>query len=229
MPCRFAVIACAALFGLLAAGCSGLRTIEVDVRAIAPTEDAAHAIGGPNPAVTGAGAPATALGPGARYRYERLPSQAEDPTRAATIEAMADRALQAAGLLRDEQQPRYSVQVHTGVEAYYVDDWGRRYPGVPPYSPGFFGEFGVFVGPGRIGPGTRIGMGWSTWPPTVRYGYAVSLLLRDLVSQRIVYETRATHDGPWGDQDQVLPALMKAALQDFPLPRSGPVKMNIAR
>jgi hypothetical protein len=121
------------------------------------------------------------------------------------------------------------VQVHAGTESFYVDVWGRRYPGVPPYSPGFFSEFGVFVGPGRVGPGTRIGMGWTSWPPTVRYAYAVSLLLRDLETQRIVYEPRASHEGPWGDRDKVLPTLLKAALQDFPAPHAGPVKIQIPR
>jgi hypothetical protein len=221
MPRRIAVLACAALLALLVAGCSGLRTIESQVQATVPAADA--------PSTTPAPTASTALGPGARYRFERLPSQAEEPARAEAIEAMADQALQAAGLVRDDRQPRYSVQVHTGVETFYVDDWGRRYPGMPPYSPGFFSEFGVFVGPGRIGPGTRIGMGWTSWPPTVRYTYGVSLLLRDLSSQRIVYETRASHEGPWGDHDQVLPALLSAALRDFPAPHSGAVKVQIPR
>lgn len=226
MPRRIAVLACAVLLALLAAGCSGLRTIESQVHATVPTTDAPIAPATPGPSPAGSDTP---LGPGARYRFERLPSQAEDPARAEAIEAMADTALQAAGLVRDDPQPRYSVQVHTGAEAFYVDDWGRRYPGVPPYSPGFFSEFGVFVGPGRIGPGTRIGMGWTSWPPTVRYAYAVSLLLRDLETQRIVYETRASHEGPWGDRDQVLPALLSAALRDFPAPHAGPVKIQIPR
>ncbi|QBK04353.1 DUF4136 domain-containing protein [Hylemonella gracilis] len=222
MPRRIIALSCAALFALFTTGCSGLRTIETDVRATVPTNDA------PAPSAAPMKAP-TPLGPGARYRYERLPSQAEEPARAQAIEAMADTALQAVGLVRDDQQPRYSVQVHTGTESFYVDDWGRRYPGVPPYSPGFFSEFGVFVGPGRVGPGTRIGMGWTSWPPTVRYAYAVSLLLRDLETQRIVYETRASHEGPWGDRDKVLPALLKAALQDFPAPHAGPVTVQIPR
>ncbi|EGI78569.1 DUF4136 domain-containing protein [Hylemonella gracilis] len=216
MPRRFPALACAALVALLAAGCSGLRTIESEVHALVPPVDA-PATSTPPPHTS------TPLGPGARYRFERLPSQAEEPARAEAIEAMTDTALQAVGLLRDDQRPRYSVQVRTGVETYYVDDWGRRYPGLPPYSPASFGEFGVFVGPGRIG------MGWASWPPTVRYAYAVSLLVRDLDSQRIVYETRASHDGPWGDSDHVLPALLKAALQDFPAPHTGPVKIQIPR
>lgn len=222
MPRRTLALSCAALIALLAAGCSGLRTIESEVRATVPRADTHGA------SATILEAP-TPLGPGMHYRFERLPSQAEEPGRAEAIEAMADTALQAAGLVRDEQQPRYSVQVRTGVESYYVDDWGRRYPGVPPYSPAFFGEFGVFVGPGRIGPGTRIGMGWTSWPPTVRYAYAVSLLLRDLDTQRIVYETQASHEGPWGDRDRVLPALLQAALQDFPAAHTGPVKIQIPR
>ncbi|EYC50297.1 hypothetical protein AZ34_03855 [Hylemonella gracilis str. Niagara R] len=223
MPHRIAALICTVLLALLATACSGLRTIESQVQATVPAGGASSSAAA---TTTAAAAP---LGPGARYRYERLPSQAEDPARAETIEAMADAALKAVGMVRDDQQPRYSVQIQTSVEAFYVDDWGRRYPGMPPYSPGFFGELGVFVGPGRIGPGTRIGMGWTSWPPSVRHAYGVSLLMRDLESQRIVYETRASHEGPWGDSDRVLPALLKAALQDFPAPHTGPVKIQIPR
>jgi len=32
----------------------------------------------------------------------------------------------------------------------------------------------------------------------------------------VVYETSATHEGPWNDSDNILRALFAAALKDFP-------------
>jgi hypothetical protein len=225
MPRRIAALTCIALCaaGVLGvAGCSGLRTITAEVQATALAAGTTSSSAAASP-------PGPALGPGARYRHERLPSQAENPAQAEAIEALADAALQAAGLVRDEQQARYSAQVQIGIESFHVDEWGRRAPGMPPYSPAYFGELGVHIGPGRVGPGTRIGRGWTSWPPTVHYAYGVSLLLRDLQSQRIVYETHARHLGPWGDRERVLPALLSAALRDFPAPQSGTVQIQLPR
>jgi hypothetical protein len=216
--------ACAGLLALLLAGCSGMRTIESEVRASVPAP--ATPVDGANTTATKA---APAIEPGARYRFERLPSQAEDPARADAIETMAEAELKTVGLTRDEAQPRYSVQISIDFEPFYVDDWGRRYPGVPPYERGFFSTFGVFIGSGRVGPGTSIGMGWSSQPPIMRYQYAATLLIRNLSNTQIVYETRATHEGPWADRDNILPALMAAALKDFPQPHAGRVKIEIPR
>lgn len=207
MPRRIAFLACAGLLALLTTGCSGLRVIESDVRASAPATP-------PEPA---------AIAPGAHYRFERLPSQVEAPAQADAIEAIAETELKAAGLVRDDAQARYSVQVSDSVQAFYVDDWGRRYDSMPPYGLGFYGEFGVHFGPGRMG------WGMGGWPPTLRYRYEVSLLIREIAGSRIVYETRATHEGPWGDRKNVLPALMTAALKDFPASHVGPVKIKIPR
>jgi hypothetical protein len=216
--------ACAGLLALLLAGCSGLRTIESEVRASVPP---------PAAPTDGSSGAATKAQPtielGAHYRFERLPSQAEDPTGAEAIEAMAEVELKTAGLIRDEAQPRYSVQVSIDFEPFYMDDWGRRYPGMPPYERGFFSTFGVFIGSGRVGPGTSIGMGWSSQPPSMRYQYAATLLIRNLSNTQIVYETRATHEGPWADRDNILPALLAAALKDFPQPHAGRVKIEIPR
>ncbi len=125
------LLACAGLLALLTAGCSGLRVIESDVRASAPTATPA-----PAPATASATPPASApaVEPGARYRFERLPSQAEAPAQADAIEAIAETKLKAAGLVRDDAQARYSVQVSSSVQSFYVDDWGRRYDSMPPQS-----------------------------------------------------------------------------------------------
>jgi len=42
-----------------------------------------------------------------------------------------------------------------------------------------------------------------------------------------VFETRATHDGPWADSAQILPAMLAAALQGFPHPPAGVRRVDI--
>jgi hypothetical protein len=43
----------------------------------------------------------------------------------------------------------------------------------------------------------------------------------------VLYETRATHDGIWADARAVLPAMLAAALQGFPVPPAGTRRVNI--
>jgi hypothetical protein len=49
-----------------------------------------------------------------------------------------------------------------------------------------------------------------------RYRYTVHLLLRDAAKKTVVFESTATHEGPWSDRAAVLPAVLLAAVQDFP-------------
>jgi hypothetical protein len=55
----------------------------------------------------------------------------------------------------------------------------------------------------------------------------VSVVVRDLGNQQVVYETRASNDGPWGDSRTVLPAMFEAAMQGFPNPPAGPRRVDI--
>jgi hypothetical protein len=62
---------------------------------------------------------------------------------------------------------------------------------------------------------------------TPLYLREVSLVLRDARSHAVLYETRTTHDGIWADARAVLPAMLAAALQGFPVPPAGPRRVNI--
>ncbi len=190
---------------LLLAGCSGMRLVESQVRAVAATP-------------TG-----TAIEAGARYRFERLPSQT-DPLETDSVEAIAEAELGEAGLVRDETAARYSVQLTTRMESYLVDDWGRPYNGRVGTS--------IYIGTGHTGFGTggMVGMGMR-FPPSSQYRHELTLLLRDLGSSQVVYETSATHEGPWNDRYNILRALLAAALKDFPNPPPGTrrVKVEIPR
>jgi hypothetical protein len=77
-----------------------------------------------------------------------------------------------------------------------------------------------------IGSGGMWGLGFNFPPPTM-YRREVSLLMRDLKSAQVVYETRAVHDGPWHDTDNVLAAMFDAALKDFPHPPAGTRRVNV--
>ena len=182
----------------LLAGCASARLIDAQVQ------------------TSTAGA---AIEPGARYRFERLPSQAGEPDRMEQIEAMARQALAQAGLVHDEAQARYSVLLGTRSQSYLADEWGRPLGGA---GSGVYGSV-------MIGSGTGGGMfGWGMrFPAPTHYHHEVSLLLRDLASGQVVYETRAAHNGPWADAAHILPALFDAALRDFPQPPAGTRQVNV--
>ncbi len=191
---------------LLLTGCSGMRLVESQVRTSMPTE-------------------AAAIESGARYRFERLPSQT-DPAETDSVEAIAEAELSEVGLVRDDKAARYSAQITTRMEAYLVDDWGRPYGGGGPY----FGS--IMIGNGRYGGGPVFGLGMGMrFPPPSQYRHEVVLLIRNLQNNQVVYETRATHEGPWNDRYNILRATLAAALKDFPTPPAGPrrIKVEIPR
>jgi hypothetical protein len=148
---------------------------------------------------------------GAHYRFERLPSQINNPA-AGLAEQQAQVALSAAGLVRDDPGAQLSIQVHARVTAFMADPWGR-----PVYGLGMNSYWG-----------RGIGVNWGMrFPPPNQYQFEVSLLMRDLRSGQVVYETQAAHSGPWSDSEKIIPALMTAALKDFPNPPAKPRQVNI--
>ena len=199
----FALIFLALLLG----GCSGMRVVESQVRAA------------PTPA-------AQAIEPGARYRFERLPSQT-DPVETDSVEAIAEAELNEVGLVHDDKAARYSVQLSTRMQSYQVDDWGRPYDGGGRVTGSIMIGTGMY---GGFGNGGMVGMGMR-FPPSTQYRHEVTLLLRDLRSNQVVYETSASHEGPWSDRYNILRATLAAALKDFPHPPAGSrrVKVEIPR
>ena len=148
----------------------------------------------------------------ATYRFERLPSQ-QAPEHAG-LESMADAALHKAGLRRDDANPKYSVQVGARIQRM-VSPWAD------PWDPwGWSAGWGIHGhGIGLWGPFPRMEQPW--------YRREVSVLVRDLASNRVVFESRATNEGPWLDNGSVLPAMFEAAMQGFPNPPQGPRRIDI--
>jgi hypothetical protein len=190
----------------LASGCAGLRVVDSDVSAFAQWP-------GPPPA------------PGARYRFERLPSQQAVPLPGALsgaelsqdhLEAIARAALAKVGLLNDPAAPDLNVQVSASTRSL------QRYP----YDGRVFGTPGVALGAGSAG--SFIGFHFPmTLYESPLYLREVNIVMRDARGSAVVYETRAAHSGLWSDAQQVLPAMFDAALQGFPLPPAGLRRVNV--
>lgn len=154
------------------------------------------------------------------YRFERLPSQQADPMQA-QLEALADPALFKAGLRRDDAAPRYSVQVAARVQRTLS-------PWADPLDHGW-GPWGGW-GPGFGFHGRHAGLGMhfplrSMEPPW--HHREVGVVVREVGSGKVVFETRATNDGPWLDHNVALAAMFEAALQGFPNTPPGPRRVDV--
>lgn len=147
------------------------------------------------------------------FRFERLPSQQNDEQTA--VEQLALPALAQAGLVQDNARPGYSLQITTQTQETISPDDPRIWGGY--YSPWI---------------GGRGGMGWGFSAPLWRepprsYQRRLSLVLRELATGQLVYETHASVDSRAPIGRDVVPALVSAALQGFPHPPAGPRTVTI--
>jgi len=200
---RWFSVAMAALALSWLTGCASMRLIDSDVVSVA------------------AAPPGMSL-QGAKYRFERLPSQVHNPE-AGLAEQQAQAAMTAVGLVRDDAGASLSVMVGFSGTQYQADPWGR------PLGPGWipYGSIAVGSGFGR-NFGSHVGLGVGMrFPPPTQYRREVSVVMRDLKSGQVVYETRASHAGPWSDSVPIFATLFQAALANFPNPPAGPRRVNI--
>ena len=187
----------------LLTGCASMRIVDSDVVSVAAI-------------------PAGMNLQGATYRFERLPSQVNNPE-AGLAEQQAQAAMATVGLVRNDAAAQLSVLVGFAGTQYLADAWGR--PMAPGFYPGWMPYGGISWGRG-MGPHFGLGMGMR-WPPPTQYRREVSLIMRDLKSGQVVYETRASHDGPWSDSALIFNTLFQAALANFPNPPAGLRRVNI--
>ena len=182
-------------------GCSSLRVVENDVTAF-------YNWNGAPPA------------PGATYRFERLPSQQVIGAQQDYVEGLARTALARVGMELDPAAPRFSVQLTVStqvVERLPYDGIGRD---------GFgFATPGVFIAGGNRGSslGLSLPMGFSD----PYYRRQLTLLVRDLATNQVVFETRAVSDDVQSDTLSVLSAMLDAALTGFPQPDTQPRRINV--
>jgi hypothetical protein len=153
----------------------------------------------------------TALPAEPTYRFERLPSQ-QEPAQA-QLESMAAAALQRAGLRRDDANPHYSVQV-SGAIHRILSPWSSNW------------RYGAWGGPLRRHFGIG-GTGLSGFDEPYWYRREVSVILRELPSNRVVFETHGVNDSPWVDDQAVFGAMFQAALQGFPTPPPGSRRVDV--
>jgi len=193
--------ACAVVSLLVLTACAGLRTVDSDVTAFSQWKNAPP-------------------GPNTAYRFERLPSQQLPQEQQDAVELVARAALAKVGMVLMSAAPRYAVQVVTSSQPI-TDSYGG-YSG--------FGGPGVFLGGGSGGSGGGVGVGLS-FPlgrgasSSVRHD--LTIVMREVSKQQVVFETRATHGGTSGDKLAVLPAMMDAALRGFPEPPPGTRRINV--
>lgn len=158
----------------------------------------------------------TQVAAGASYRFERLPSQQADSATQERLEAMAAQALEKVGLKRQEAAPDLLVQVTATQREEQISTDGRPWGWRLGWHPRRHG--GLAWGGGTLFPGLDA---------RPNYWREVHLLIRSTATQAVVFESRASHDGPWGDGQAIFPAIFEAALQGFPNPPSGPRRVDI--
>jgi Domain of unknown function (DUF4136) len=196
-----------AVFAVISlSGCSNLRVVDSQVSAFSKLDTLPEA---------------------SSWRFDRLPSQQSleqvQAARQSKLEAMAAQALAKVGfkpLAEKEGMPaRYSVQLSARIQRLnhgpFDDPWGSYGWGMP-------GRDYVVTGSGRV---IYLPVFPQVAPPW--YVREVGLIVRDNADSRVVYETKAQHEGRWADDEAVLPAMFAAAMQGFPKPPEGKRLVNI--
>lgn len=200
MTRKLAAIFLIAIMAALMAGCSTVRLVDSDVTAFSSWGSAPPA-------------------PGTPYRFERLPSQQAMPAQQDSLEGLARVALARVGMELNPPAARYSVQVAASTQVV------ERFPYDGGYDGFGFGNPGVFLGGGSRG--ASVGLSFPMRFSEPYYKRELTILMRDLRSNQVVFETRALHDGVWADTGAVLPAMLDAALRGFPQPPPGARRINI--
>ena len=195
-----AIFSVAALVFFMA-GCSTVQVVESDVTAFYSWSAAPPA-------------------PGTPYRFERLPSQQVVGAQQDTVEGLTRKALARVGMELDPAGARYSVQVSVGTQVIERLPYnGAGYDGFGFPAPG------VFLGGGNRG--AALGMSFPMLYSEPYYRRELTLLVRDLGSSQVVFETHAVSNGVQSETLAVLAAMLDAALNGFPQPPPGPRRINV--
>ena len=194
MKRSLAAIFSVAVLAFLTVGCSTIRVVDSDVSAFYQWSAAPPA-------------------PGTTYRFEKLPSQRVVGAQQDYVENLARTALAKVGM-QEGAAASYSVQVTVNtlvVERFSPDTLG--------YDGFGFATPGVFLGGGSYG--ASLGLSFPMRYSEPYYRRELSLLMRDLASNQVVFETRAVSEDVQGDTLRILSAMLDAALRGFPQPPAG--------
>lgn len=139
------------------------------------------------------------------YAFERLPSQQAQPAVQESLETAARPAIERAGFTPAASGAEPDVLVQVGGRVTRTDaPWDD-----PLWWRGGFGAW-------RHGP--WIGSPWGLYgrADLPRYDREVAVLIRDRVSGKPLYETRASNGGSYGSSPELLRGMFAAAMKDFP-------------
>ena len=181
-------------------GCAGMRLLDNDVTSFYNW---------------GAAPPA----PGTAYRFERLPSQQAIGSQQGAVEGRTRSALAKVGLELNPAAARYSVQVVLGTQVVERSPYGG-------YDGFGFATPGVFLGAGNQGGSVGLSFPIGGYSSSY-YRRELTLLIRDLTTSQVVYETHSLSDGVQGETLAVSSAMLDAALRGFPQPPPGPRRISV--
>ena len=183
---------------LILGGCAGTRVITSDVQTFSTLQK---------------------VEPPATYKFERMPSQQSQPAAQARLEAIAEQSLAQVGMVRDDARARFSVMVDTRVH--------RNMPN-PHWNDPWFGPWGSPWGSPWHGGGPwgrhyhpAFGSPWGPPPPFMEptvFEREVQVVIRELSTQQVVFESRAVNESFGMGDDALLAAMFDAALKGFPQP-----------
>ena len=194
-----------ALAALLLSGCASVILVDNQVESFPRWQDRA--------------ANAAVPAPPQVYRFERLPSQQQDQRAARgqdELERYAEAALAKLGWTRAAANVSAPWAVQVGASNVRLP----RAPWEDPWDTWGWGPFGSpFAMPGRdyvvTGTGQIIYAPLFLRMETPYYKREVSVIIRHAASGRVVYETRAAHDGRWNSTNGLWSAMLDAALRDL--------------
>ena len=200
-PTRWRWLFLLALCSLLLSGCNSMRIIESQVQTSTQWPVTASQ----------STAPAKAF-----FRLDRLPADVNN-LQAGWAEVELEAALAPLGWTRNDTQAQYTIWIGVRAAEFIADPWGR------PVRGPWVNRFNMSIGTGYRPHGVGWGLGMSTgmragFPPPSGYAQEVSIIIRDLQTSNVVYQTKAMHEGPWTDHQNIWRTMIGAALQGFPNP-----------
>lgn len=145
---------------------------------------------------------------GASFAIEHLPSQQGQSDVQSTIDAQLTQALENVGL-HAGNNPDYLAQIQVDVSTIRNPYWR------PPRRSKRVLADGTVI----FEPVMEIEIPW--------YRHQVQVLLRDTHSNTLAYQAQADFDGPWRDTLNLLPAMLQAALRDYPNALQGKVVVEL--
>ncbi|MFM6986909.1 MAG: hypothetical protein ACKOXQ_09845 [Hydrogenophaga sp.] len=188
--------------GLLLGGCASVYLVDNQVQSFASWAPTSGSVGPAAPQV---------------YRFDRLPSQREGAagTEQDALEDITRSALEGVGwaVAADGSPAPWTVQVSASTLKLPRAPWEEPWSGYPAWG----------VGSHSTLRGSVVFMRMDI-PYHERQ---VSLIVREVSSGRVVYETRARHDGRWNSSPGLWRAMIDAALRDFPNPPGGPRQVHV--